>query len=595
MAELICNCLFVRSGRHPSIARLALALCLSLIVGGPWAAARPSMQEKQRDSAEKLEAVAVLNDLVGDSKECGDPAVRARTMIEAADLIWKSDPARGAAWLRKSSLDVQSLARQKDRFRSLSQHLIHVSSKHDVALAAEFVNLLDAVVAGESDLVSGDSAEAITARGALLLDAANDLLEAGEKAKAIEFAQRSLVEGRSMDFFRFLTKLRKLDEPAVEGLFLLAVQSIRKSANDPNDLLLPAMWLFYPGRMTVGTLSDGVDALGFGTNFVSMPAPPTQFLQPLLEAAIDVLARFPIADGGTAAARSVQLRDFALRQFAPLLHRYRPLSDDWQSVLGDSPRPLESSTSPSGSATPEPYFGLSTSRLIEKIKELPTQPERDYAFFSAANQSIHLGDTKRSLTLVGEIRDPEFKEQAEEYVNLSIALDLIRQGEFDQAVAIMTSRLCAEMQSMAFVSLSAQLHRKPAEKPRIMEVGSLVGSHVSRQESSPTRALAYMNLVAGMIGFDSLRAFEFAEALVGDLNKSDGTKIPQHFTLKIRSKEGGFLESTYGIGNDVSTIFTELSAADFYRAALLANQIRIFSLRSEAVISTCRSVLSDGG
>src|SRR5262249_61061598 len=90
----------------------------------------------------------------------------------------------------------------------LSTEIVSLARRHDRELAADLTARIAKSESG-NEILTRESSEHITERGALYLDSARGLLKDGDQAGAVSLAQGSLVEGRSNAFLWMVFELEQ--------------------------------------------------------------------------------------------------------------------------------------------------------------------------------------------------------------------------------------------------------------------------------------------------------------------------------------------------------------------------------------------------
>jgi hypothetical protein len=565
---------------------LFAALLLNLV---PSRASGQGKADLAKETA-RLQALAALNEVLSEAKGYDDRALRAKIRTEIADLLWSSEPARGRDLIVEAFDDAAALQTTLSERYAVRANVIAVARRHDPQLAAKLIAQVSDRSEESHELLSRDSLERISERGGLYVDSARELLRDGDQGRALEFARKGMFEGRSAQFIWFLTELHQRDKATADKLFLEAVKMLRAGAADPNDVLYLGLYLFYPGRVAVGTLADGAEAVSYGISFAAAPAVSDALARPYLQAAAVALLNYQVTPGRGAAAGSVELKRFALLQLLPLFQRYEPrlAAEIASAVAGLGPQaPSKSST-----AEPEDYTDekISVSDLISKIERLSDRRERDHYFFTALKVAIERRSFERARTLAARIGGDELKQASLEWIGFNEAQTAIKRGELERASQIASGELSGEPRTVIHFQLaSSWLGRGDVARAGI-EVNAAVAA-AEKIESPAQRAQVYILLAAGVAERDAQRAFEFLESATRDINAAEQfDSANDRLTLTIKTPFASYSFSLSQGAGLLSTM-TTLARVDLNRALATARMIKPAASRALSIIAACRAAL----
>lgn len=537
------------------------------------------------------QALLALESVRAESKEYQDETLRVRVKAQIADVLWPLEPERARELLVTAFKEVTTLKADLTTRYALRAEVAAVARRHDPELASSLIARLKEKDAGQERL-SRDSLERISERGALYLDSARDLLRDGEQARALTFARHSLAEGRSAQLVWFLHELRERDRAAADRLFLDAVGALRQGAADPNDVLLLGLYLFYPGSVAVGTLSDGVEAVSYGVNFNLAPPVSPALARAYLQAAADSLLRFQVTPGLPGTAGSIALKRFALTQLLPLLQRYDPQR---VAAVGAALAGLGPYTAAPTTATERSFSVPSdtpVSDIIKKIELLPDVRQRDHYFFTTLMSAANEGSFERGRELASRIKDIDLRSAAQELIAFNEARAAIKRGDLETAAKLAASQLSEERRTaIDFQLAKAWLER--GDFARASEESVKAAAEAAKLEDRTQRARVYIFLAAGLADRDAARAFELLEAAAKDINDAEQfDPLNERLTFKIQTPAPASF--TFEISRDVGllSIVSRLAQADFNRALAIAQLLREPAPRALSIIAACRKVIN---
>ncbi len=567
----------------------ALVLPTFVTTSDAWSQDRRTKQQKTQEDMNREHALSALEAILIESKSYDDQALRARVGAQVADLLWPTNPKRARNLILAVFKDAMTLKAALPVRYALRREIIAVARRHDPDLAGELIADVDDKSNESREYLSRDSLERISERGAHYLDSARDLLDAGDQNRALALARRSFLEGRSSHFIWFLTSLRQQDQAAADRIFLEALTALRSGGADPNDVLFFGLYLFYPGRVAAGDLSDGVEAVSYGLSFSAAPAVPVDLAVPYLRAAAAALLRFRVIPGQPGASGSVALKRFALLQLRPLFERYEP------QLLGEINTELAAlgpyDVSPRAPVETAPDIaGLSTSETITNIEKLSSSKERNHYFFAAAKHAIDINDFDRAMALASRIDELDLRQATFEFISFNQARTAIKRGELNEASKIAAEKLSRERSAIIYSQLaSAWLERN--NYPRANEEVNQAVAAATKTEDRSQRARVYIYLAEGWAKHDKLRAFELLNEAIKDINAAERfDPIDDRITFKIvtpLSTQTIVLDQGVSLLSNVS----QLARVDFLRVLYLVRDLRPTAPRALGIIAACRAVL----
>jgi len=581
------------------IGKSLLWICVWMILGVSltnvtarenWRQDQSSKEQPVHEDLVRQQALSALEAILTESKSYDDQTLKVRVGARVADVLWPSNPARARELIVTVFRDALNLNTDLPSRYALHREIIAVARRHNPDLAAELIGELDDKSDESRERLSRDSLERITERGAHYLESARELLDAGDQNRALALARRSFGEGRSSDFIWFLTNLRQKDQAAADRLFIDGLVALRDGGADPNDVLFFGLYLFYPGRVAAGNLSDGVEAVSYGVDFSASPAVPLALARPFLQAAATALLQFQVTPGLPGAAGSVTLKRFALLQLLPLFQRYEP---QLLGEIGAQVAALGPYVQPSALKETAPDIaGSSTSETITNIEKLNSSKERNHYFFAATKHAIDIGDFERAGALASRIDDLNLKEATLELLSFNQARIALKRGELDEASRIAAARLSLERRAIIYSQLaSAWLERNNYVRAD-EEVNDAVAA-VTKTEDRAQRARVYIYLAEGWAKRDKFRAFELLGAAIKEINAAERfDPSDDRITFKVVTP---LATHTIVLSEGVSLLsnVSQLARADFFHALSLVRELRPASPRALSVIAACRAVLID--
>lgn len=582
--------------------RLAKACCSGLIlaalVSQGAAAQSGDAQRRGADPQDyaKQNSLAALEGVLQDLRDIKDKALVVRAKSQAADVLWPLDEGRAKDLLAAAFDEIRGLSVSAAERSELRSAVVGVARKHDPQFTAQLIDRLSADGEGGLESISRDSMERISERGSLYLDTANDLLLDGNQERAIAFAQRSLSEGRSSAFLNFLETLAERDRKAADKLFLGAADAVRRTSADPNDVLLLGLYLFSPGRTQFADL-NGQLVIGYGINFGASSQASPALLRPYLQAATEVLARFPVIPSQPDYVGRAELKRFALQQLLPLFDRYLPAQAAAMHAevaqLSQAPSMAAPTEAAPAGTSRFPYpADLPTAEVVKRIEQLGNSQERDKLYFEGATVSLDGGDFERARELAAHISSPDLRQAVSELIEFHAALKAVASGELDEAERTAVAHLSPERLAVLYYRIAVK-YLGQNNAPRASQLTLAASAQTAKIDNPSQRALVNIYLAAGVVKQDANRAFELFEAAVKDINSAGRFELNSPgLAFRIRRPNGAIYER--GIGADVNllSVVRLLARADFDRTLGLARSLRADELRVFSIIEACRIALA---
>lgn len=574
---------------HQTLRWLKLFTTLILLSPALAAFAQEQTLPAQADPLRE-QALFALENTLTESKGYEDQSLQIRVKAQIADVLWPVEPGRARSLLVTAFKEVATLKADLSARHALRAEVTAVARRHDPELAGSLLARLEAT--GEkSERLSRDSLERISERGALSLDSARDFLRDGEQARAVSFARHSFGEGRSAQLLWFLYELRERDRAAADRFFLDAVGALRQGVADPNDVLLLGLYLFYPGSVAVGTLSDGVEAVSYGVNLNLAPPVSPALARAYLQAAADALLHFQLTPGLPGSAGSIALKRFALTQLLPLFQRYEPQQ---VAAVGAALAGLGTDTPLSNAATtarPDTDSNAPVSDVIKSIELLPDVRQRDHYFFTTLMSATNEGSFERARALAARINEDHLGQMALEFISFNEARAAIKRGDLETAAKLTASQLTGERRSaMNFQLAKAWLER--GDLARASEETTAATVEAAKLVDRAQRARVYIYLAAGLVEWDAARAFELLETAGKDINDAEQfDALNDRLTFKIQTPAQASFTFEISRGVGLPTIISQLARIDFNRTLTIAQALREPAPRALSVIAACRTVI----
>lgn len=598
----------------------ALILLLSLIV---FAGSAPAQIAPQRqpvpasDAARKAEADRIakqrraqarslLLSLASDARSFRDQTVRARTLARIADALWDTDAERGRelfrkAWQAAESADQETarkrqedIQRQRARtgggyaipsYPNVRGDLLRLVARRDRELGEEF---LQSLKADQQLDVNGENQR---------LSLARELLVTGDPERALQFASSELA---NINLFTvdFLSWLRDKNAGSADERYASMVDTAaRNLLSDANTVSLLSSYLFTPHVY--------VNFHGGGMSYSMMGSGPPPNVAPALrlrffQMAANVLLRAdaPVQpDQQTAGIEDQYLViKLLLPQFeqyapAPIANGIRARFETLGAMVRDSvrqrdPNPREDSPSAQQSADRE-------QAILDKIDRAKTSDERDRLYFQLAEEATRKDDL-RARDFVGKIEDSEFRKQAQEYIDATLATHLVQRKKVELALELAQKGELTHIQRVwLFTQLAKLLAKTDRDKASSLLEDAL--PEARRIEGlDPDRPRALFALANAQELIEPSRAWDSVFEAVKAANSAEGfTGEDGNLNIVFQTKGFSSANDMQEPDFDIKGIFGLLAKDDYDRAVELAGGFQGEAPRAAAVIAIARSVLNE--
>jgi hypothetical protein len=267
--------------------RLFTVVIVGLLLGSSAAGAQSPRRKGERPpradadplaAQQRATAVLLLTALAEKTRNFRDVTLRARAQARAADAFWESDAELARTLFRRAWADADAGDREIERKREedrtaqlasggvamqsappeLRAEVLRLAGRRDRALGEEFLALLARPDEKESAQAgAGDSPYGISPAELQRLGLTLKLLEEGDTARAVQFAEPAL--GRaSIPSLRFLSALREKDAASADKLFTtLVARAAADPDSDANTVSLLVSYVFTPFKYFTSYKTSG--------------------------------------------------------------------------------------------------------------------------------------------------------------------------------------------------------------------------------------------------------------------------------------------------------------------------------------------------
>jgi hypothetical protein len=564
----------------------------------------------------RVTAVSLLTSLADKARNFRDMTLRARAQARAADALWDLDPKQSRALFRRAWADADAADREIERKREedrkaqlassgvamqsaapeLRAEVLRLAGRRDRALAEEFLTQLaqpdekDSAQAG-----AGDSSYGISPAELQRLGLAVKLLEEGDTARAVQFAEPAL--GRaSIPSLKFLSTLREKDATTADRLFTtLVARAAADPEADANTVSLLVSYVFTPFKYFTSYKTSG-------TGMASGPDTPAQDVAPalrssLMRAAAQILLRptTPQEYDNTSAGRSGSY--IIIRRLLPLFEQHAPdltaaLNARAASLLPDVPERLRTAEADGGfSLTPKSAPRDPVQAALERAERTTGTAERDEMYAVAALNATFRND-QRAPEIVDKIVDTDLLRRVRSFTDFAFVQSALNKKDAEAAVTRARKADLTPLQRAWTLERAADLLAKTDRAGAVALLDGATAEARRIADDDPGRAQALLAVATRYEQLDRARTWELMNEVVKAANSAPGfTGEDGEMSVRFKSKSGGWMTAFDVEEFNLAGILSALAAEDMNRAVQLTDGFSNEAARVSAVIAVARSVL----
>jgi len=582
---------------------------------------------KTKIEQQKALALSLLVSLANDARNFPDQRLRARTLSRIADAFWDADAEQGRALFRKAwdaaEIADQDAARKLEEERQRQQggnprapfalvqppdlraEVLRFAARRDRALGEELLAKLKEARKQEATDTSTpapgnplDTPAAVRQR----LRLANQLLDT-DVERAVQFADPALATV-TMDGLNFLSFLREKNSAAADQRYvrLLGVADADVTS-DANTISLLSSYLFTPHVFTTFETGGGQST----SQMSQRNAPPEvspELRNAFFRAAADILLRPLPAREQDRSTSGVVGKYSVIRRLLPAFEQYAPKEVTSQlraelSVLSqgvdqdiresDDESPILPKQSPARRAE-----DIEKS-LFDRIDHARTSEERDALYLQLASRAAEKGDML-SRDYVEKIEDSELRKQAQQYVDMNLALNAVAKKETEKELLLTDKGDLNHLQKTWLLGEAIKnLANTDKEKAALLVADALAEAR-RIDVSDPDRPRALVALANALLTIDRARAWELMLEVAKAANSAeDFSGDDGRLTIKLQSKNITSLRSSTIDEFDLPGIFRDLSQENATQAIEIARSFEHEAPRATAMIAIARALLADKG
>jgi hypothetical protein len=580
-------------------------------------------------------AVSLLTSLADEARSFQDQTLRARVQMRAADALWETDSEKSRilfrrAWEAAVSADNDAWRRyREERQRNadgrdnrylqsppeLRNEVLRLIAKRDRVLAEEFLNQMTDDAARDAGSAASGNLNPATARTAdpedppigivQRLQLANQLLEEGDLARALQFADPALDRVTTRGIF-FLSSLREKDMAAADQRFAaMLAKTVADPTSDAVGVSVLSSYVFTPFLYIIvrgngqNHSSQARERIVAPTNF------PPDLRRAFLAGAAQILLRppQPVDQDRTVAGRRGLY--FTIARLLPLYEQYEPepapeLRVQLSSLAADIPEELRTGNDRllTRGLVSEDQRRDEGAEALERADRITDAAERDILFARAALMAARKGDAS-ARDLVEKIGEAEFRKRARAHVDFTLVSRAIDRKDAQETLRLLNAAEITNIhRAWALLEVAGLL--KKTDAPRAVEIvneAAIVARRIGGSEVDRPRAL--VGVATLMFDVDRGRAWEALLEAVKAANSvsefsGEDAQIVARFAIGRGTSTSNFTVENF----DLDRIFASLAKEDLYRAIETARSFSADGPRATASLAVARSVLEtkkDGG
>lgn len=603
-----------RPAKHLTLMQRLVTLLLLFALLVPVLGAQQKPRDKAVDdrhteeAQRKAQAVDILKGVVESAADIQDTLSRVAVLTGALDLLWKHDEVYARSNFIKAAANLSdrfaldaTQGNERSEIRASMGVLLRSFARHDSQAAgvqlSKFQKLLEDVLKGNT--LSPNERLSIAQAG----------LES-DAAQSTALAAKILEGSVPGSFPSYLNELEQRDPAAAASLFRVAV-SILSSGRvyNPIHVTVLSTYVFRESQMSVPIARGGRDGLPFEFGMYAGPlSPPSRELNRIL------VASYLAASGSylNAEANGLEQRDnpdpmhvalilFLVKKLAGYADRlsldggqnWRLLDSKYtmlaeRAKLGDQTvRDLASVAQ--RIVTENTVFQFDSGEAAfanaEKVKDPAARAE---LMATGIHQQIDEGKYAEAIQKIDDIKDEKIREQLNVYLSFRMAETSLKKLDWysfnSQVNRVSDARL------RTFLTLSAAVAANDAGKKKISSDFLLTAMALfSKIEDSGARAAALVT-AAGILYSTADASWNgqvLTEAVNAINHASRYNGREYEVTLEV-AKAKMRLQVPKG---DLNHCFVEAAKRDWSGALVAAQSIESKTLRSQAYIAACASVL----
>jgi hypothetical protein len=472
-------------------------------------------------------------------------------------------------------------------------------------LAEEFLNQMTEDAARDAGSPASGNLNPTTARTAdpedppigivQRLQLANQLLEEGDLARALQFADPALDRVTTRGIF-FLSSLREKDMAAADQRFAaMLAKTVADPTSDAVGVSVLSSYVFTPFLYIIvrgngqNHSSQARERIVAPTNF------PPDLRRAFLAGAAQILLRppQPVDQDRTVAGRRGLY--FTIARLLPHYEQYEPepapeLRVQLSSLAADIPEELRTGNDRllTRGLVSEDQRRDEGAEALERADRRTDAAERDILFARAALMAARKGDAS-ARDLVEKIGEAEFRKRARAHVDFTLVSRAIDRKDAQETLRLLNAAEITNIhRAWALLEVAGLL--KKTDAPRAVEIvneAAIVARRIGGSEVDRPRAL--VGVATLMFDVDRGRAWEALLEAVKAANSvsefsGEDAQIVARFAIGRGTSTSNFTVENF----DLDRIFASLAKEDLYRAIETARSFSADGPRATASLDVAR-------
>jgi hypothetical protein len=543
----------------------------------------------------------LLISLATEARNFRDHALRGRTLMRIADLLWAVDSEQSRELFRRAWEAGEIADRESKESLYLRSQILAVVARRDGRLAEEFLQKMkDGQETTSKSQNSTASLWTLDEAAEHRLDLAASLLRSGDIEHALQFADPVL--GRvTISTLDFLTDLRdKAPTEADKRYAALLAASSGGALADANTVCLLSSYLFTPKTYVV------FDQQGSGDiSYMTTPLPPPnvspQLRLAFFQAAAAILSRPQPPPDQDQSTTGVAGKYMVLKRLMPIFDSAAPKEiaavmhsqfETMSSLVNEELKQTEDESLKKGIG-PEKSLADEQGPLLDQIEHARTSDDRDDLYFRLALLALSKDD-RSARSYVSKIDESNFRQRAQGWIDWEMAIAAIKKNKIESALELVHVGELSHVQRVWVMTQSAKLLAK-TDSNRALSLMDEATAEARRIEGSdadrPRSLLAIANTLQLI---DAPRVWDAILEAVKAANSAEGfTGDGGAIKTTVSSKSKILLKTESVADFDIRGVFGQIAKSDYDRAIQMAAGFQAEAARANATIAIARAVLTD--
>jgi len=581
--------------------------------------------KKAKTEQQKALALSLLVSLANDARNYSDSRLRARTLSRIADAFWDADPEQGRALFRKAwdaaEVADQDSARKLEEERQQQQagnprapfalvqppdlraEVLRFAARRDRTLGEELLDKLKEARKQEATDTSIpapgnplDTPAAVRQR----LRLANQLLET-DVERALQFADPALTSV-TLEALNFLSFLRDKNAAAADQRYArLLAMADADVKSDANTISLLSSYLFTP-HVFVTFEAQGGQSTSQMNQRTGPPDVSPELRNAFFRAAADVLLRPSPAREQDHSSSGLVGKYLVIRRLLPVFEQFAAKEVTSQlraemSVLAPGVdqdiREADDESPMLPKQSPERRAEDLEKSLLDRLDRARTSEERDGLYLQLASRAAQKGDL-RARDFVEKIEDSELRKQAQQYIDMNLALNAVDKKETEKELLLVDKAELNHLQKTWLLSEAIKNLLTTDKDKALLLVSDALAEARRIDVSDPDRPRALIALANALLTLDRARAWELMLEVAKAANSAEGFNGEDgRLTIRLQSKTMTSMRSATVDEFDLPGIFRALSQENPTQAIEIARSFENEAPRATAMIAIARALLAD--